>query len=51
MSAAPPPFWILETRGAGYSFGLDPGGRLVHTSWGARLPRQESGPPSTRPRT
>ncbi|MBB6097841.1 alpha-galactosidase [Deinobacterium chartae] len=38
------PLWVLETRTAAYSLGLDPDGRLVHTYWGPRLPRSEDYP-------
>jgi len=36
--------WILETANTGYSFGVNAGGMLVHTYWGACLPRKEDYP-------
>lgn len=36
--------WILETHQTGYAMGLDPNGLLVHTYWGARLPRPQDYP-------
>jgi alpha-galactosidase len=42
--------WILETDHTGYAFGFDESGLLVHTYWGARLPRVEDypAPPAAR---
>ncbi len=42
--------WILETEATGYALGLDAAGMLVHTYWGARLPRPEDYPTPPAPR-
>ena len=42
--------WILETDHTGYALGVDVSGLLVHTYWGARLPRPEDYPPPPPPR-
>ena len=37
-------FWILETKHTAYAFGLNSQGLLLHTYWGAKLPRVEDYP-------
>jgi alpha-galactosidase len=40
--------WVIESGSAAYAFGVEPGGLLVHTYWGPRLPRREDYPQPTR---
>lgn len=40
--------WVLESAESAYAFGVEPGGLLVHTYWGPRLPRFEDYPKPTR---
>jgi len=41
-------YWILETSNTGYALGINAEGLLLHSYWGARLPRIDDYPPPPR---
>ncbi|BCP55273.1 alpha-galactosidase [Kaistia sp. 32K] len=43
-------YWVLESGHAAYAMGVEPGGVLVHTYWGRRLPRLADYPAAARAR-